>query len=106
MPCLEEVKYGDIGTIFRETFYDEAGVLQPINDATGKMFAFKKPDASIIWRTGVFFTDGSDGKLQYTTVSGDLDQVGRWQFQAQVITPSGEWSGDIIDFMVGRVLWA
>ena len=106
MPCLEEIRYGDIGTIFRGTFYDEAGAIQSISDATSKYMIFRKPGGTVVWKTGSFFTDGSDGKLQYTTVSGDLNEVGKWQLQPRVITPSGEWTADIEEFFVGRVLWA
>ncbi|NLB81929.1 MAG: hypothetical protein GX800_10065, partial [Clostridiaceae bacterium] len=31
-----------------------------------------------------FDSDGTDGKLKYTTIAGDIDTVGRWQVQAYV----------------------
>lgn len=104
MSCLSVFSYGDIGTVIRGTIYDEAGAVQNISDATVKRFIFKKADGTVIQRSGSFYTDGSDGKIQYTTVSGDLNSAGRWRVQPYVETPDGSWTGDTEEFFVENTL--
>lgn len=101
---MEEIRIGDIGTIFRGTIYDEDGNAQDISTATTKQLIFKKPDGTLLPKTATFFTDGTDGKLQYTSVSGDFNVVGRWQIEPYVITPAGEWHGSIGEFYVRNYL--
>lgn len=97
---MEEIRIGDIGTIFRGTIYDEDGNAQDISTATTKQLIFKKPDGTLLPKTATFFTDGTDGKLQYEVQVNDIDQIGRWQIEPYVITPNGEWHGSIGQFLV------
>lgn len=95
-----EIHVNDIGTIFRVTFKNSAGTVVPIPDATVKQIRFKKPDKTVLPKDGDFTIDGSDGQLQYTSLSGDLDQAGHWLLQGYVKLPTGEWSSDIVEFEV------
>lgn len=93
---------GDVGTYFITTVKDENANAIDISTATSKIFTFKKPDSSNVLKTAIFQNDGSDGILQYVTVSGDLDTHGNWSLQAHIITPLEDFKTDIYDFRVER----
>jgi hypothetical protein len=104
MACIEDLHVGDIGTIIRATLQDTnancvASALN-VSSATTITFTFKKPDGSKITRNGGFTTDGSDGKVQYTTVEDDLDQDGEWRVQLYLVLSSGSWRSEIGRFKV------
>lgn len=98
------VQSGDIGTIFEITLTN-AGAVLDISNATGvndKYMLFKKPDSSTLQKDSVFVTDGTDGKMNYTGVDGDLDQVGTWEIQGWANLGSGSWYSSIGEFACGR----
>jgi len=86
----DEIRVGNIGTIFEATI-QEASVAVNISTTTVKQFIFKKPDGTIVTKTAQFVTDGTDGKLKYTTLANDLDLPGTWKIQANVTMPA--WAG-------------
>jgi hypothetical protein len=97
---LEEVHKNDIGTVIEITLKNGASVVD-ISSATTKEIKLKKPvSATVLTKAAVFVTDGTDGKMKYTTISGDLDEVGVWQVQGHIINPSGEWHSDIKNMSV------
>jgi hypothetical protein len=76
---------GDVGTIIRLTITeDDDTTAVDVSGATVKTFYFLKPTGTKINKTAVFNSDGTDGKLKYTTIAGDIDTTGRWQVQAYV----------------------
>lgn len=95
----DKVFVGDVGTIFRATFKEDGSAID-ISSATTKTISFEKPNGVMVTQTGVFFTDGTDGILQYTTVADDIDEGGMWRIQGFV--DLGVWSGrsDIVNFKV------
>ncbi len=108
MSCTAPIFKDDVGTIFRITIQEcIADVLTPVDvsSQTSMNFYFKKPDDSVITRAPAFTTNGVDGKLQYITVIGDMDQAGVWCLQAEVILASGgPWRTSIIKFDVEEKL--
>ena len=99
------VHNADIGTIFRLTIVDIAGAAIDVSTATVKYIYFQKPDGTKKKKTAVFYTDGSDGKIQYTTVSGDIDQAGLWQVQGYVEISSGKFFTVKTNFSVLNTLY-
>jgi hypothetical protein len=68
------------------------GSVEPITGATNLQIIFERPDKTWFAKTAYFETDGSDGKLYYTTQSkDDLNMAGTWNLQAK-FTLSG-WTG-------------
>lgn len=55
-----------------------------ISSYTTKEFVFTKPDGTTTTKSASFVTDGSDGKLEYQFVDGDLDAAGLWRVHARV----------------------
>lgn len=82
-----QIHLNDVGTIFEVTLQDANGIF-PISGATVLQISFLKADlVTVLVKAAVLTTDGSDGKLNYTALAGDLDQLGDWQLQAYVVTP-------------------
>lgn len=94
-----EVHVGDIGTIFRVTVLDANSAID-ISGATTRQLIFQKPDGSTLTRSGSLTTDGTDGKLEYASVSGDLDMAGRWSLQVYLVLATWEGKSDIGSFIV------
>lgn len=87
----DTIRKGDIGTVIRCTV-KEAGSALDLSGATTKQIKIQKPDGTILTKTAAFTTDGTDGQIQYTTISGDADLIGRYEIQV-VITGLSGWSG-------------
>ncbi len=97
---VEEIHKGDIGTVIEITLKNGATPVD-ISGATTKSIKLKKPvSATVLTKAAAFTTDGTDGKLQHTTISGDLDEVGVWEVQAYVVLAGGTWSSNIVDMSV------
>lgn len=75
-----------------------------ISAATTKELIFVKPSGDKLTKTASFYTDGTDGILSYVTVSGDLNEIGTWQFQGHVVIGSGDFTSSIDKFKVDRNL--
>lgn len=111
MACTNEIHVGDIGTEFIVTLTecDSTGATVPVDvsSATSKQFKIFNPDQTVLTVNASFTSigsggtgDGTDGKLSYFTVSGDLDQAGKYKIQAIVAFSSGTWSSTIQSFRV------
>lgn len=96
---------GDVVT-FVHVIRDKAKRVVDISNAEILQLRFRRPDKdkSGFTMTATLHTDGIDGKLQYTTTPTTLNTYGKWQRQAYVKLPTGEWSGLIIDFAVEATL--
>lgn len=100
MAC--EIHFNDIGTSFRLTIYDcqATPVIIDVSAASVIEIKFRRPDYTSITKTGVFYTDGTDGIIEYVTVDLDLDAEGTWSIQAKVTLPTGTWSSNLETFEV------
>ena len=82
MSC--EIHKGDVGTKMLVTVTD-CDVAVDISTADYLSIFIKKPDGTILTRTGTLETDGTDGKMHYVIVSGDLDVAGSYKLQGRVV---------------------
>lgn len=102
--CDFDIHEGDVGTPFIITITDCDGVVN-ISTATELKIYFLKPDrTTTLTKTAALYTDGTDGKLSYTSIADDLTPAGNWRIQGYVKLPSGEWSSEIEDFYVAANL--
>jgi hypothetical protein len=101
--AAEEIHVGDVGTQLVVTVKDNTTVVD-ISSATAKYLTLKKPDGTSLQKSTAFVTDGTDGQMQYTTVSGDLSICGSWKMQGKVEITSGDFNTDITSFKVYRNL--
>lgn len=105
MSCADTIKVGDIGTVFRMTVIDCAtSAIVDLSSQTAMVYTFKKPDGTLITRTPVFTTDGTDGVIEYTTIASDIDAAGQWFLQAKVTITAGVFTAGQISFEVKPVL--
>ena len=95
-----EIRVGDVGTIFRDTVKDQDKVIVDISSASNLDMIFRKPDGVAVVKTAVLTGDGTDGEMEYVTITDDLDQPREWQRQGLVEVGGGEWRTDIKKFMV------
>ena len=93
--AANEIRVGDIGTVFYGTILDQDSTVLDISTATTKQLIMLLPDGTKLEKTATFYTDGSDGKLQYTIASGDLSIPGVYRLQWYIVMPSGSWKTDI-----------
>lgn len=102
MPA-NEIHLDDIGTKFLLTVKDGSSAVD-VSSASTKQIIIKKPTGTTLTKAAAFNSDGTDGKLSYTIISGDLDEVGTYQLQGKVIITDGTFSTDITKFKVHRNL--
>lgn len=95
-----QIHKDDIGTVFRILIKNQDDEVVNIAGATTKDIIFTKPTGDRSVKAGSFYTDGTDGYLQYTTVSGDLDVVAQWQLQAHIVQSGTSFKSDIYSFRV------
>ena len=74
---------GDFGLAINLTVADSKGVFIDISAATAE-YEIEDPKRNISTVTASFVTDGSNGKLTYVLVSGDLDEPGRWKVRVKI----------------------
>ena len=94
-----EIHEGDVGTKLLITVTDDGSVVD-ISSATSKDIFIKKPDGTILNRTGVLETDGTDGKMYYITIAGDLDTAGNYKIQGKVTLATGTFYTSTATFKV------
>ena len=94
-----EVHIGDTPTVTL-TFKDGTSVVD-ISGVSTKEVWFADPTGTKVAYSGVFTTDGSDGKLYHTCSVTNIDVAGDWQVQGYVVTAGGaEWHSDVKDMKV------
>ena len=102
MPA-NEIHANDIGTKFVVTIKDGDSAVN-VSSATTKQIIIKKPSGTTLTNAAAFSSDGSDGKIYYSAVSGDLDEIGTYKIQGKVVITDGTFYTDIQSFKVHRNL--
>lgn len=95
-----EIHLNDIGTVFQATVKDQDSAVVDISGATTKQIIFELPDGTNLEKDASLTTDGTDGKMEYATILGDLSEAGLWKSQGYVVLATGEWRSDIQRFEV------
>lgn len=95
----DKIFVGDVGTIFRGTFKED-GTAIDISTATTRQIIFEKPDGLKVTKTATFFSDGTDGILQYVSVANDINIGGDWRLQGYIVMTGFTGYSDIVDFKI------
>lgn len=97
-------RVGDIKVRFLISFteLDEDGVPQPvdISAATTKTIVLKDKEGALVTADATFLTDGTDGKMYYDTVEGDLAIAGTWKIAGRVKNASYDYRSGFDTFEV------
>ena len=82
------------------------GAAANVSGATVKQILLRKPNGTVVEKDAVFFTNGNDGKLKYTTIDGDIDKnaPGKYKAQAYVEMPGFTGYSTIYTFEAKRNL--
>ena len=102
MPA-NEIHLNDIGTKFLVTVTDGSSAVD-ISGASTKQIIIQKPSGTKLTVATAFDSDGTDGKMSYTTVEDDLDEAGSYKLQGKVAISDGTFYTDITSFKVYRNL--
>jgi|TARA_B100002052_G_scaffold465_1_gene448 hypothetical protein len=94
-----QIHVGDVGTTLIVTILDNGSVVD-ISSATSLQILIRKPDATTLTKAGILTTDGSDGKMQHVSVTGDFDQPGNYRIQGKVDISGGTYSSSVGSFKV------
>lgn len=87
------------------TIKDQDGDVADVSEASTKDLIFEKPSGGKLVKNDVSFnSDGKDGKLTYTTLTTDLDELKVWEYQFKVVVGGGTYYSDIGSFEVRRNL--
>ena len=88
------INKGDIGAIIRIEPRDGTD----ISMALDPKILYRKPSME----TGEWTATIATNAVQYTTIAGDLDEVGIWQLQASVDMIAWEGTSSIVNLSVGE----
>jgi len=94
-----QIHVGDIGTTLIGTVLDDGAVVD-ISSASSMQMIIKRPDQTTMTKTASNYTDGTDGKMKYVTVTDDIDQVGNWKIQGKVVIGSATYYSSVSTFKV------
>ena len=104
---MTSVQENTAGAVIEYQILDQDGVTPlDISAATNTQLIFKNPSGVTITKTAAFVTDGTDGKLQYVTVAGDLVGYGAWQIQAHLTLLGADGRTEVERFGVEKNLGA
>ena len=73
----------DLGTALQATIVED-GAHVDVSTATAKVIILKAPGGETIEKTAQNIGDGTDGRVQYIRVSGDIEDLGRWNYRFKV----------------------
>ena len=80
----------DVGAVLEVTVTDaDTSAAIDISTATVKQIRLRNPRKTTVTKAASFTTDGTDGKIRYTTDANVLNVEGLWQFQAYIELPAG-----------------
>lgn len=103
MAITPDLHLNDIGTRILITIKEGASAVD-ISTATVMEFDFKKKDGTNLTVDAEWETDGTDGIMEYVTIEGDIDQLGKWSVQPYLELPNWQGHTQKIDFRVGALI--
>ncbi len=80
MSHANKVRVGDVGVLVILTVYED-GSIKNISSAVSLEFHIKKPDGTVLVKDATFATDGTDGKIEYTTEDDCFTDEGYYEFR-------------------------
>jgi len=87
-----EIRLNDFGTVFEFTITDGVlGTPIDLSQVSNITLTLVPPSKVSKDRTASVYGDPTDGVCRYTTIAGDIDEIGKWQSQLDVT------------FQIGRV---
>ena len=94
------VRVGDVGTVITVAVQDEDEEVLDISDATALTLYLRKPNRTYLTKTPTLYTDGTDGMVTYTSISGDWSVSGTWGVEVKVTFGTTVYNSSIGTFAV------
>jgi NAD/NADP transhydrogenase alpha subunit len=94
-----EIHVNDVGTRFLITVKEDSTVVD-ISGAESLSIFIRKPDDTLLARSGNLHTDGTDGKMYYDLASGDVNVAGHYKLQGRVSLSSSTYYTNVYNFQV------
>lgn len=94
-----EIHVNDVGTQLVVTVLDDGAVVD-ISTATEIYILLRKPDGVTYTKTASLYSDGTDGKMEYTTEADDLNAAGNYKIQGKVVLGGGTYFTSLGTFKV------
>ena len=79
----DTITINDIGTDLQITVKEGASVVD-ISAAATLQILLTAPSGAVKTKTATLINTGTDGQMRYTTVSGDIDEIGTWSYRGRV----------------------
>ena len=79
----EKTTLNDLG-VSLQILCTENDLFVDISAAPTQEIILKKPDGTEVAKSAAFLTDGTDGIVAYSTLAGDIDQIGIWNYRAKI----------------------
>jgi hypothetical protein len=98
-----DIRKGDVGLDIEVILMDGDSAVN-VSSMTTRTLKLKKPSGAVTTHAMSFVTDGSDGRLKYPTVTGDINEAGTWQLQVLVAKTGVSIHSSVVEFDVGDVL--
>jgi len=98
MTCT--VQKSNIGTVFELTIQDCNGTAVDVSAASTMQIIFESPAGTRTAKTAAHTTDGIDGKIEYASESGLLDESGAWNIQGRVVIGAQDFYSSVSTFSV------
>jgi len=84
-----KIEQGAVGVKVIVQLLDDGNIMD-ISDATDQNICLRAPSGGDKVKAAILTNTGADGKLEFTTIVTDLDELGRWKVAAHVIGPTYE----------------
>lgn len=96
------VQQGDFGLVSIDTnVLNPDGSARDISASTARTIRVVRPDGSTFSAATAFLSDGTDGALTYVLASGDITIFGLYQWDVELVFPTGQLTTQRGRFTVG-----
>lgn len=95
-------RVGEVGVVFRGSFVDQDGAVIDLSAATTMEIRLKGPSGQQRQLAAAFPAgdDGTQGRIEASTISTTLNQPGLWSWQGHASGPGYDWFSDDQTFQV------
>ena len=96
-----EIRLNDYGTVFEFTLTDGAlGTPIDLSQVSLLTLTLLSPLKVAKSRTASVYGDPTAGICRYTTIEGDISELGKWQMQLEAKFPTSEFHSTLSSFKV------
>ena len=81
---VEKIQLNDVGTKIVLEVYNGGSIINDLAAAVVRTITLRRPSGTSISSDGVLYTDGTDAKMYYLTVEGDINELGTWEAQGYI----------------------